>query len=195
MNEFILNKILCHNSIIYVSPLKNNNSIGVLVMLNRWGRILYPELVTLCSLGKNGVTKNKREGDKKTPMGVFSIKTAFGIHKNPNIILPYTELNNYHYFVDDPKSKYYNTLVDISKITPDFSSAEYMLNYKNFYEYGLEIKYNEKCVPYAGSAVFLHCTEDIFSPTSGCIGVNKKDMKKILKAIIDINDTIIAITD
>ena len=27
-----------------------------------------------CSIGKNGLSKNKREGDKKTPIGCFCIE-------------------------------------------------------------------------------------------------------------------------
>ena len=30
-----------------------------------------------CALGKRGITKNKREGDKKTPAGVFSLGKVF----------------------------------------------------------------------------------------------------------------------
>ena len=30
-----------------------------------------------CSIGKNGLTKNKNEGDKKTPIGSFSIENLY----------------------------------------------------------------------------------------------------------------------
>ena len=30
-----------------------------------------------CSIGKNGITKNKREGDKKTPIGTFNLENLY----------------------------------------------------------------------------------------------------------------------
>ena len=30
-----------------------------------------------CSIGKNGLTKNKKEGDKKTPKGIFKIENLY----------------------------------------------------------------------------------------------------------------------
>ena len=30
-----------------------------------------------CCIGKNGVTKNKKEGDKKTPIGTFEIENLY----------------------------------------------------------------------------------------------------------------------
>ena len=30
-----------------------------------------------CCIGKNGLTKNKKEGDKKTPKGVFKIENLY----------------------------------------------------------------------------------------------------------------------
>jgi len=34
-------------------------------------------------VGRNGIKKNKREGDGATPMGTFTISRAFGINSNP----------------------------------------------------------------------------------------------------------------
>ncbi len=30
-----------------------------------------------CAIGKNGITKNKQEGDLKTPSGIFKLKKIF----------------------------------------------------------------------------------------------------------------------
>ena len=30
-----------------------------------------------CSIGKNGITKKKKEGDLKTPKGIFKLKKVF----------------------------------------------------------------------------------------------------------------------
>ena len=36
--------------------------------------LLFDEFEFKCCVGKNGFTRNKLEGDKKTPIGLFSIE-------------------------------------------------------------------------------------------------------------------------
>ena len=40
-----------------------------------------------CCIGKNGLTKNKKEGDKKTPIGRFSIEKLYYRRQNCCFIL------------------------------------------------------------------------------------------------------------
>ena len=137
-------------------------------------------------IGKNGVTTNKVEGDGKTPLGTFKLGKIFGTHddvKNKE----YTKVNPNLYWVDDAKSVYYNQLIDIEKIKPDFNSAEYLVEYKQQYEYAVEIKTNEKNIPGKGSAIFLHCSVE--RPTAGCVAIKSEIMKQIVEKI-DENATI-----
>ena len=39
-----------------------------------------------CCVGKNGLTKNKVEGDKKTPIGVYNLGSLF-YRKDRNVII------------------------------------------------------------------------------------------------------------
>ena len=39
--------------------------------------LLYDDFTFKCCIGKNGITNNKIEGDKKTPKGVFSLGPVF----------------------------------------------------------------------------------------------------------------------
>ncbi|MDE5831152.1 MAG: hypothetical protein K2H53_06060 [Clostridia bacterium] len=55
------------------------------------------------------------------------------------------------YWVDDPKSKYYNQLVNIKNIEKDWDSAEHLIDYPVQYEYLIEIKTNPNCIPGKGS--------------------------------------------
>ena len=64
--------------------------------------------------GKNGATGDKKEGDKKTPLGTYRFTMAFGVKENPGSILPYHQLTDTDYWVDDPGSSHYNQLVDSS---------------------------------------------------------------------------------
>lgn len=195
MRYDIMTKICGKDAVLLVAPLKAAKSLGIFILLKRWGRFLYPELIAPCAIGRNGASRVKTEGDKKTPIGVFDLGIAFGIHDNPNVILDYVKLNDNLYWVDDVNSEYYNKLVDTSEINADFVSAEHMTDYSELYDYGIEIKYNKDCIPKMGSAIFLHCTDDIQKPTSGCVAVTKENMLKILKAITDKENTVIAILD
>lgn len=137
-------------------------------------------------IGRNGVTTNKAEGDGKTPLGTFKLGKSFGTHddvKNKE----YIKINPNLYWVDDSKSVYYNKLIDIEKIKPDFNSAEHLVEYKQQYEYAVEIKTNENNIPGKGSAIFLHCSVE--RPTAGCVAIKSEIMKRIVEKI-DENATI-----
>ncbi len=140
-------------------------------------------------IGKNGMTYNKKEGDKKTPIGIFKLGLAFGTHKKIDInkSINYIKLNKNLYWVDDVNSNNYNKLIDITKQKRDFNSAEHLIDYKKEYEYAIEIKSNPTNIKGKGSAIFLHCSN--LKPTAGCIAIEKNNLKKILKLIS--KDTII----
>lgn len=137
---------------------------------------------TKAYIGKNGITNNKKEGDGKTPIGIFKLGIAFGTHsKNKINYNNYIKINKNLYWVDDVKSKYYNQLIDISKTQKDWKSAENLIEYQKQYEYAIEIKTNPNNIKGKGSAIFLHCS--IEKPTAGCIAINKEKMKKILDTL------------
>ena len=52
------------------------------------------EFVTAGRYGKNGATGDKKEGDKKTPLGTYRFTMAFGVKENPGSILPYHQLTD-----------------------------------------------------------------------------------------------------
>ena len=147
---------------------------------------------TIAYIGKNGLTRYKREGDGKTPIGEFELGIILGTHlkeKNKNR-LGYMQINKDMYWVDDPKSKYYNQLVEISEVKKDWNSAEHLIDYPIQYEYLIEIKTNPNNISGKGSAIFLHCTN--YGATAGCVAVDKETMKKIIENIDE--DTKIEIT-
>lgn len=129
-------------------------------------------------VGKQGIGKTK-EGDKKTPTGVFNLTYAFGIKDNPGTSMPYTNVNKYLYWCSD--KKYYNQLVDIRE-KPHKCNGEHLLDYVPQYNYGIVLDYNSKCTYKKGSAIFLHCKGKA-SYTAGCIAVSQKNMVKIMKNI------------
>jgi L,D-peptidoglycan transpeptidase YkuD (ErfK/YbiS/YcfS/YnhG family) len=134
-------------------------------------------------LGKNGVTKYKKEGDSRTPIGLFTLGHAFGISKKSTYMWPYVTLNSKMICVDNPKSKYYNQWIDKTKIPlTHWISGEHMLNIQPQYELGLIVNYNtHNPKSGAGSCVFLHVWNSPKTPTAGCIAMSKDNMQKVVK--------------
>lgn len=102
-------------------------------------------------IGRNGITTNKKEGDGKTPEGVWGLGIVFGMHKKEGIEgnknIEYIQINKNLYWIDDIYSKYYNQLIDITKVNKDWQTAEHLIEYPKEYEYGVEIKSNPRNIP------------------------------------------------
>lgn len=134
--------------------------------------------------GKMGGTDEKKEGDKKTPLGLYSFTMAFGIKEDPGSVLPYHKVAAGDYWVDDSASKYYNQLVNTASTKKDWSSAENMAAYAPHYNYGLVLDYNRERIPYKGSAIFLHCTmPEETAGSSGCVKIPEEYMRTLVQTI------------
>lgn len=118
----------------------------------------------------------------RTPRGLYTLGTAFGIKDNPGTTRNYTKVDDTYYWVDDVNSSYYNKFVTTRDVpASNWNSAEHIIDYPDSYNYVLSINYNTDCIPGMGSAIFLHCSNGI--PTSGCVSVPEDDMITILKNI------------
>tara|TARA_Y100000816_G_scaffold215540_1_gene160758 strand:- start:155 stop:649 length:495 start_codon:yes stop_codon:yes gene_type:complete len=145
--------------------------------------LLFDDFIFRCSIGKKGLTKNKIEGDKKTPVGIFSLGNLF--YRKDRNAKPLTKLKCVPIekdmgWCDDVKNKkYYNKLTKSSKNIRH--EKLFRRDYK--YDFLIPINYNtKKTVIGKGSAIFIHLTKK-FKPTSGCIAINKKDFLILLKLI------------
>ncbi|HEY4282863.1 MAG TPA: L,D-transpeptidase family protein [Chthoniobacterales bacterium] len=125
----------------------------------------------------------KREGDDKAPAGVFRLGTAFGYGRNSVATrMPYLRLSTRIVAVDDPASRYYNQLVDKSKVSkPDWQSAENMVLADNRYQWGVVVRHNVPPIPRAGSCIFLHVWKDSVTATSGCTAMSKGSLVTLLR--------------
>ena len=129
-------------------------------------------------VGTNGVSANSREGISCTPKGLFSLGFAFGTDPLTDLSIPYRQLNENCYWVDDPASPVYNQWQETTEI--NWNSAEHLIDYASSYHYAVVVNYNcDPIVPGAGSAIFLHCTAGA-SSTAGCIAVPDSQMWDIL---------------
>ena len=131
-------------------------------------------------VGVDGVG-NASEYTRVTPSGIYSLSIAFGVNSNPGTALPYTQADSSYYWVDDPASDLYNRFVTTKTTTPDWSSAEHIIDYPDSYAYAIAIDYNTSCIKGAGSAIFLHCSNG--APTYGCVSIPQSSMIAILNNI------------
>ena len=136
-----------------------------------------------CCIGKNGTSKKKREGDKKTPIGRFSIENLY--FRSDRISKPSTKLKCIKIkknmgWCDDPlNKKNYNKLVSIKKNIK--CEKLHRKDYK--YDLIIPIKYNYlKPIKFKGSCIFVHLTND-YKATAGCIALQKKDFLIMLRLI------------
>ena len=142
---------------------------------DKWKLVLETEAI----IGKNGLGKTK-EGDGKTPVGVFLFVDCFGILENPGTKMEYTKVTVSHYWVDDSNSKYYNQFISTDEVQADWKSAEHIVEYGESYHYVLATSYNSERISGAGSAVFLHCMSKDAEATAGCVAIPEVYMREIL---------------
>jgi L,D-peptidoglycan transpeptidase YkuD (ErfK/YbiS/YcfS/YnhG family) len=144
--------------------------------------LLYDKFKFKCSIGKNGKTSNKIEGDNKTPKGYYALGPLY--YRKDKIPKPSTKLkkieikNNFRW-CDDVKSKFYNKLIKTN------NKVRHEKLYRNDRKYDLliPIKYNSaKPMKNKGSAIFLHLTSN-YNKTEGCVVIKKKDMLVLLNLI------------
>ena len=136
-----------------------------------------------CCIGENGSSKKKREGDKKTPKGIFEIENLY--FRKDRKKKPLTRLKcinikkNLGWCNDSRFPKKYNKLFEIKK-----NIRHEKLKRKDFkYDYLIPIKYNfNKPTANMGSCIFIHLTKD-YRPTAGCIALKEKDFLIMLKII------------
>ena len=136
-----------------------------------------------CCIGKNGSSKNKKEGDKKTPKGTFQLENLY--YRKDRIKKPITKLRcieikkNMGWCNDISLQNKYNKLIKINK-----KIGHEKLKRKDYkYNLLIPIKYNfKKPVVGLGSCIFIHLTNN-YNPTAGCIALKKKDFLIFLRLI------------
>jgi len=131
------------------------------------------------SVGEKGFAPigEKREGDGKTPSGIFPLGIAFGYDPSVATKMPYRQVTDDDFWVDDVNSEDYNKWV---KGEPNAASWEKMKREDDQYKYSVVIEYNmHPVVKGRGSAIFLHVWKPGES-TSGCVSMSEEMVLKIL---------------
>jgi L,D-peptidoglycan transpeptidase YkuD (ErfK/YbiS/YcfS/YnhG family) len=146
------------------------------------------------TLGAGGVNK-EREGDRRSPSGVYALPAAFGYAASapPGVRIPYIPLRAETECVDDPTSPQYNRLVNPSELPEGktWKSSEMMRrdihSGDDLYKLGVLVAYNVSSPtraatgPAAGSCIFLHIWRGPSRPTVGCTAVAERSLVALLE--------------
>jgi L,D-peptidoglycan transpeptidase YkuD (ErfK/YbiS/YcfS/YnhG family) len=128
----------------------------------------------------------KREGDGKSPMGVYPLVRAWGYLPADSVrtSFPYERTTSSLICVDEARSEHYAMVLDrgqVSASVDSLPSHEDMLRRDDLYKYVILIGYNTpNAVPGAGSCIFLHVWRGEKSSTSGCTAVGEENIVRML---------------
>lgn len=141
-----------------------------------WGRSGLIEDVS------SGSGPHKKEGDGKSPAGLFPLLSAFGHPIAPKGYsaknLPFEAVDK-HQCVDDGKSRYYNQIVEPAKVGgKSWDSAETMKI--EVYRMGLVVGHNCKNEPGLGSCIFFHLRDHVKDTTAGCTAMERAPLTELL---------------
>ena len=154
-----------------------------MIIINKSGYLKYKDLKFRCSLGKAGIGKKEKEGDKITPKGTYKIVKIY--YRNDRVKKIFSDFKLFKIkknmgWCDDPKSKKYNRLVKL----PSKYGYEELHRKDNIYDLVLILNYNLKpIIKNKGSAIFIHISRKDYQPTKGCIGLAKKNLLELIQSI------------
>ena len=132
------------------------------------------------SLGRNGTTAFKREGDGKTPLGTMPL--LYGYRRANSPLWPSSPLalqkaSRAEGWCDDPAASSYNRPVRL----PFSMSHEKLIRDDGIYDIVIVMGWNIRPrIRNRGSAVFFHLARPGFQPTAGCVAITPQAMRVLL---------------
>jgi L,D-peptidoglycan transpeptidase YkuD (ErfK/YbiS/YcfS/YnhG family) len=134
-------------------------------------------------VGRNGIRKNRREGDGTTPVGTFRIgRVMYGNEPNPGVKFRYLRLRCGDWWNEDPSSATYNTLQRLrcGQQPPFRATGLGMWQERTAYPHLAVVEFNmHPVVAGRGSGIFLHAQTG--RPTNGCISLRRADLVRVLR--------------
>ncbi|MEY8302703.1 hypothetical protein AAK921_17285, partial [Thomasclavelia ramosa] len=92
--SFVANMSISRQTTQAITVVGNGGSYATLTLHTKRNGIWTETLSCSARVGKNGITSNKREGDGKTPTGIYSFGQAFGVAGNPGTSRGWLQVNN-----------------------------------------------------------------------------------------------------
>ena len=153
-----------------------------MITIYKNGELHFQNKIYKCAIGRNGIKKNKQEGDGCTPEGTYSLGPLY--YRSDRVKKLKTNFNAIPiekdmFWSDCTQSEYYNKLIRFKD-----SSYEKLYKINHTYDIILVINYNTApIIKGNGSAIFLHLAKKDFTPTSGCIALKKECIFEILEKL------------
>lgn len=129
----------------------------------------------------------KREGDGRSPAGVFAIGEAFGYAPTADTTLPYAPMQASNYCVDVSGSPLYNQIVDANVVgaaavaqATEPMRRDLHADGDQRYRLGFVIEHNTQAAPMGGSCIFAHLWKSADDPTTGCTAMAPGTMAAVL---------------
>lgn len=135
-----------------------------------------------CALGKGGVKAQKREGDGATPRGALRVLRLYRRPDRPmvNATIPVRIISRGTGWCDDITSSRYNQPVTL----PCDKHHEKLWREDHVYDLVIDTNYNRRpAIKGRGSAIFIHLARPNFTPTEGCIALNRRDLARLIAMI------------
>lgn len=151
-------------------------------------------------LGRSGLTPAalRVQSSGTTPMGTFSLTTAFGRKSDPGTRLPYTHIDQNDAWTYNPRvPSTYNLFQSANKSWTSYGKyVEHLWALGPQYDYVVTTTFNEPSGPVVqgrdginrvaesantklGGGIFLHVSKGI--PTAGCISMSKPVMRALVQ--------------
>jgi L,D-peptidoglycan transpeptidase YkuD (ErfK/YbiS/YcfS/YnhG family) len=154
-----------------------------MIIVKKPGYLIFKNFKFRCSLGKNGISNKKKEGDGRTPRGTFKLTKLFYREdkiKNIRGKIKRVKIKKNMGWCDDPKSRFYNKLVKL----PCKFSYEKLYRKDNIYNIVVVLDYNlNPIIKNKGSAIFIHVAKKNYKTTQGCLGLKQNDLIKLISII------------
>lgn len=122
----------------------------------------------------------KKEGDKRSPAGIFTIGALYGLDPTTpaGVRYPYIRISEQTRCIDDAASPYYNMILEEKSVNREWESAEHMAQVRPDYRYVLIIGHNAANESGKGSCIFMHINN---VPTTGCTSMDESTMLDVLR--------------
>ena len=133
-------------------------------------------------IGANGMAREHHDGDRLTPMGIFTLDFAFGTAPNPGGGLQYIQVGPDHWWDGDMSSPTYNTMQVCKEAQCPFNTSP-ASGTENLdipqYRHAVVMGVNKARIPGNGGAFFLHTTDG--GPTAGCVAIDDSTLVEIMR--------------
>lgn len=121
----------------------------------------------------------KKEGDGKSPAGLFSLKSFFGYEKR-SFNFAYLQVSSSTLCIDESASTLYNHVIQ-REDPSEFKSFEYMRREDDLYKLGIIVGHNQEGLKRGGSCIFIHIQKEDDASTAGCTAMKEEELLRLMK--------------